>query len=161
VAPSAPAFEDFYRAEHAGLFGALYLIAGNKQEAEELMQEAFLRVWERWDRVCLMDNPAGYLYRTAMNGFRMRRRRLVVAARRALRQLPPRDAFDAVEDRDEIDRALASLPPRQRAALVLTDLLGYTSDEAAAILGIRATTVRVMASKGRAALRDSLGASHE
>ncbi|HEX9237075.1 MAG TPA: sigma factor, partial [Actinomycetota bacterium] len=84
--PTAPAaFEDFYREEHAGLFGAMYLMAGSRQEAEELMQEAFLKVWERWDRIHTLENPTGYLYRTAMNVFRMRRRRVLVAARRALR----------------------------------------------------------------------------
>jgi RNA polymerase sigma factor (sigma-70 family) len=156
-----PVFEDFYRDEHPRLFGALYLIAGNRQEAEELMQDAFLRLWERWDRIRTLDNPSGYLYRTATNAFRMRRRRLSVAARRTIRLIPPADAFDAVEERDEVDRALASIPPRQRAAIVLTDLLGYTSEEAASMLGIRAVTVRVMASKARAALRVALGEKHE
>ena len=153
-------FEGFYKKEHAGLFGALYLITGNRQEAEELMQDAFLKLWERWNRIRGLENPTGYLYRTAMNAFRMRRRRLVAAARRTLGMVPPADAFDAVEDRDAVDRALAGLPPRQRAALVLMDLLGFTSDEAAEMLGIRSATVRVMASKARAAVRVVLGATN-
>ena len=119
----ASSFEAFFSAEHAGLFGALYLIAGNRQEAEELMQEAFLKVWERWDRVRAMQDPTGYLYRTAMNEFRMRRRQAVVAARRALGRIPGPNAFDAVDARDALDRALASISSRQRAAIVLTDLL--------------------------------------
>jgi RNA polymerase sigma factor (sigma-70 family) len=161
ISGTGAGFEDFYRAEQPGLFGALYLITGNRQEAEEVMQEAFLRIWERWDRIEGMENPAGYLYRTAMNAFRMRRRRLAVAARRALRLIPPSDAFDAVDDRDAVDRALANLSPRQRAAVILTDLLGFTSVEAGSMLGIRSATVRVMASKARAAMRTSLGASDE
>ncbi len=65
-------FEDFFEIEHDRLLGALYLVTGNKHDAEELMQEAFVRVWERWDLVQAFANPTGYLYRTAMNAFRMR-----------------------------------------------------------------------------------------
>ena len=48
---------------------------------------------------------------------------------------------------------LLGLPPRQRAALVLTEIFGYSSEQAARIRGVRPTTVRVLASQGRAALR--------
>ena len=44
-------FESFYRSEHARLFRGLYLLSGRRHDAEELMQEAFLRLWERWDRL--------------------------------------------------------------------------------------------------------------
>ena len=56
-------------------------MTGNRAEAEELMQDAFLSVWERWDRVSGMDDPIGYLYRTAMNLFRKRYRRAMLAVR--------------------------------------------------------------------------------
>jgi RNA polymerase sigma-70 factor (ECF subfamily) len=153
---SAESFEDLYRAQHAGLFGALYLIAGNRQEAEELMQDAFLKLWERWDRIGSLEDPTGYLYRTALNLFRMRRRRAAVALRRVAGRMPDPDAFDAVERKDMIDQALASLAPRQRAALILSDLLEFSSDEAAGMLGVKPVTVRVLASRARAALRRSM-----
>ena len=54
-------FEDLVRAESARLFRALYLITGNRHESEEIMQDAFLALWERWDRVGSMDDPTGYL----------------------------------------------------------------------------------------------------
>ena len=63
-------FEDLVEAESPGLYGALCLIAGDRFEAEDVMQEAFLKVWERWDRVRNMDDPTGYLYRTALNVYR-------------------------------------------------------------------------------------------
>jgi RNA polymerase sigma factor (sigma-70 family) len=150
---SSETFESFYQAEHDALFGAMYLIAGSRQEAEELMQEAFLRVWERWDSVEGHPNPTGYLYRTAMNVFRMRYRRAKVAAKRLVGLAPPSDAFDAVDARDQIDRVLASLTPRQRAALVLTELVGLTSEEAGQALGVASSTVRVLASRARDAIR--------
>lgn len=67
-------FEDFYEIEHARLFGTLCLVTGDRAEAD-VMQEAFVRVWERWDRVSALADPAGYLYRTAFNVFRSRLRR--------------------------------------------------------------------------------------
>ena len=50
----------------SGQFAALWLVTRNSHEAEEIMQDAFLKLWERWDRVNQMDDPTGYLYRTAM-----------------------------------------------------------------------------------------------
>ncbi|HEY5859013.1 MAG TPA: sigma factor, partial [Actinomycetota bacterium] len=68
-------FEDFFKAEQHRLFGALCLLTHDRIEAEEIGQEAFVRVWERWDRVGVMADPTGYLYRVAMNLFRSRYRR--------------------------------------------------------------------------------------
>jgi len=158
---SRSGFESFFQAEHERLVKALYLVTGSVQEADELAQEAFLKVWERWDRVRAMDSPAGYLYRTAMNAFRSRLRRAVVAARRSVGLGPGEDDFARVDERDAVARALGSLTRRQRAAIVLTEYLGYATDEAAEILGVKAVTVRVLASQGRATLRDVLGGTDE
>ena len=130
-------------------------------EADELAQEAFLKVWERWDRVGAMDSPAGYLYRTAMNAFRSRLRRAMVAARRSVSLGPREDEFARIDERDAVARALGSLTRRQRAAIVLTEYLGYAADEAAQILGVKPVTVRVLASQGRAALRNALGGTDD
>src|SRR2546423_8027378 len=123
--PQALSFEDFYEVEHERLFGALYLVTGNRQEAEDLMQEAFVRLLERWDLVQSLESPEGYLYRTAMNTFRTRYRRTLLAARRLFAPRTRPDAFEEVELRADVRRALAGLTKRQRAAIVLTELLGY------------------------------------
>jgi DNA-directed RNA polymerase specialized sigma24 family protein len=60
--------------------------------------------------------------------------------------------FDEVDDRDLAMRALGSLPPRQRAALVLTEGLGYSGEEAGRLLGVQATTVWALTHQARAAL---------
>src|SRR5215468_11067613 len=86
-------FETFYEAEARTLFRRLWLVTGNRAEAEELMQDAFLKVWERWDRVGGMDDPVGYLYRTAMNLFRKRYRRAMLAVRRSVGLAPTNDDF--------------------------------------------------------------------
>ena len=59
------AFEGFFEAERSRLLRALYLLAGNREEAEEVLQESFVAVWERWDKVGAMEDPTGYLHRTA------------------------------------------------------------------------------------------------
>jgi RNA polymerase sigma factor (sigma-70 family) len=146
-------FDDLFLDQHDRLYRALYFITGSSADAEELMQDAFLKLWERWDRIHAIDDPVGYLFRVAMNGFRMRARRARVAARRIVHLEPARDPYDDIELRDDVRRMLLGLPPRQRAALVLTEIFGYSSEQAAEILGVRPTTVRVLASQGRAALR--------
>lgn len=113
------------------------LVSGNRQEAEEISQDAFLRVWERCDRVSTLEDPVGFLFRTAMNVFRDRARRASLAARKTLRLAERTDDLAAVEDRNELVRAMRLLTSHQRAALVLTGYLGYTSEEAAEILGVR------------------------
>src|SRR5437667_10726858 len=105
-------FEGFYEEQRDRLFGALCLITGDRHEAEELAQDAFLAVWERWDRVAAMESPPGYLYRTAMNGFRKRRRRAAIALRRVVRSEAERDVFAEADARQVVARALAGLSRR-------------------------------------------------
>ncbi|HEX9411030.1 MAG TPA: sigma-70 family RNA polymerase sigma factor [Actinomycetota bacterium] len=162
-ATPANGFEKFFRAEHARLQQALYVVTGSDQEAQDLMQEAFLRVWERWDRVQRMDEPTGYLYRTAMNAFRSRLRRAARAARSLarLRPGPASQGFGGADQRDEVARALKTLSARQRAAIVLTELLDFDSAEAAAMLGVRPSTVRNLAAQARKALERILEVGDE
>jgi RNA polymerase sigma-70 factor, ECF subfamily len=142
-------FEEFFGEHHDDLFAAMWLITRDRHEAEEVMQDAFLRLWERWDRVAGLEDPEGYLYRTAMNVFRSRRRRAVLAIRRLGRPSPPDDLLEAVERREILIQAMSSLTPRERAAVVLTDVLGFSSEEAGRSLGIKPATVRVLAARGR------------
>lgn len=159
--PQQRTFDEFYEQERDGLFGALCLITGNRHDAEEITQDSFVSLWEQWDRISTMENPTGYLYRTALNAFRKRQRRVTLALRRAFRGEPQQDLFEAVDNRDVLRRGLASLTPRQRAAFVVTELLGHTSEEAGRLLGIRAVTVRVLTSQARAALTKKLETSDE
>jgi RNA polymerase sigma-70 factor (ECF subfamily) len=151
-------FEDLFDEQHERLYRALYLIVGNKHEAEELMQDAFVKVLERWDRI---DNPAGYLYRSALNSTRSRFRRLQLAAKRTLSPGEPEDPFAAADLRDQVVRSLRALPERQRAALVLLDLIDLPSDEAAKVLRVTPATVRSLASHARAALKLSMEAEDD
>ena len=154
---TAWSFEELFEAERTRLFGALCLLTGNRHEAEDLLQDAFVRVYERWDQVGSLDDPTGYLYRTAMNGFRSRYRRSVLALRR---QLPPRERRDeiaAAERHADIVASLVHLTNRQRAALVLIDFLELTSEEAGALMNMSAGAVRTQASRARTQLRRTEG----
>lgn len=151
--PLAASFEEFFDAERSRLFGVLAVMSRNRAEAEEVMQDAFLKVWERWDRVSSMESPSGFLYRTALNLYRKRLRRAAVAVRKAAHLLPQDDTLDEVETRDEVARLLRDLTPREREAIVLTSYLGYRAEEAGRLLGIRASTVRALTTRARASIR--------
>jgi RNA polymerase sigma-70 factor (ECF subfamily) len=152
-----PDFASFFADEHRGLYKVLYFVTGNRADAAELMQEAFLKLWERWDSIDRIKDPTAYLFRVALNGSRMRARAARRAARRLVALGPPADPFEEVNLREDVQRMLLGLSPRQRAALVLLDMYGYGSREAARIMGIRPSTVRALATQGRAVLRTSGG----
>jgi len=150
-------FRTFFEDEHRRLFKTLYFVTGDRSEAADLMQEAFLKLWERWDRIDTIDDPTAYLFKVALNANRMRAR---AARRTARRQIPlgiVRDPYDDIDVREDVLAMLRSIAPRQRAALVLLDLYGYGSEEAARIMGIRPSTVRALATQGRTVLRTSGG----
>lgn len=149
-------FESFFDEQYGALFRALCLITGDPEEAEDITQDAFVRVWERWSRVSLMERPDGYLFRTAMNLFRKKVRHAHVAARCGV-EAAQADDLAGIEDRDECIRALRTLSEQQRAALILSGLLGYSTDEIGLMLGCRTSTVRVHLSRGRGAIRRRAG----
>lgn len=154
-------FERFFEQENERLLRALSVITGSRREAEDLAQEAFVKVFERWDIVAAMDEPAGYLHRTAMNLFRNQYRRARVAIGRAAGYGPQQDVFKPVEDRDAAARALGALTARQRAALVLTEALGYSGEETGRLLGIKASTVWALTHQARTALRPTVEATDD
>jgi RNA polymerase sigma-70 factor (ECF subfamily) len=150
-------FETFVEEEHERLYKALYFVTGSREDAEDLSQEAFMALWERWNTHEIED-PTGYLFRVALNGFRMRRRRAALALRKVIPIPEGRDEFLDAEMRADVRRLLLGLTPRQRAALLLVDLLGYRSEQAARILRVRPSTVRNLVSQGRRALKATEGA---
>ena len=158
--PEGLEFDDFFATESDGLFRRLWLVTRNRAEAEEVMQDAFLSLYERWDRMAYVDDPKAYLYRTAFNAWNRRSRRAARALRATL--MPSRkDDVEAADARTVIGDALAHISPRQRAAIGLTELLGFSSEDAGSILGIRAVTARVLTSQARSAMREYLGGPDE
>lgn len=150
-------FDEFFARQRPRLFAALCLTTGDRQEAEELTQDAFVRVLERWPTVSRMDDPSGYLFVAGMNLFRKRYRRAKLAALLPVGHPTGDSAFDTVDDRDALVRALRELTPRQRAAVVLTAILDLPTRDAAKALGIKDSTVRALTTQARAQLRQTIG----
>ncbi len=149
-------FDAFFAAESETLYRRMWLVTRNRHEAEEVVQDAFLSLLERWDRISGLPDPTGYLYRTAFNAWKKRTRRTTLAVRNTFASPPEPDRFEAADARIVVDEALEQLTPRQRAAIVLTELLGYSSEEAGEMLGVRAVTARVLASQARGTMRSWL-----
>ena len=145
-------FEELFAQEAERMYRALCLMTANPAEAEDILQDAFATVWERWERVAAMESPGAYLQRVAVNLFRRRARRAALLRRLAARPVPV-DEYERSETRQSVQEFLASVTPRQRAAIVLTELLGYDSETAGRMLGITAGTVRALRSQGHAAIR--------
>ena len=148
------AFDAFYDEHFKRIYTALFLVTGDRHEAEEIAQESFLRVFERWDRVAALDDPVGYVYRAAMNVFRNRYRRASLALRRAFSLAPSSsDDLALVDTRDELVRLLRELTPQQRAAVLLTSIVDFTAEEAGQVLGLRPSSVRSLASRARTVMK--------
>ena len=136
-------FESFFDREARTLFRRLYAVTGDAGEAEEIMQDAFLALWERWDRVGAMDDPTGYLYPNVDE--RLPKERTTSRPRdpEAPRVSPPDPVpFANIDEQQDVVAALRHLSPKQRAAIVLLDVLDYTSEDAGKALGVSAGTVR-------------------
>ncbi|HEX9377356.1 MAG TPA: sigma-70 family RNA polymerase sigma factor [Actinomycetota bacterium] len=148
-------FELFFEQERRRLWKVMYLLTGDGHEADEISQEAMVRVLERWDRVRAMASPAGYLYRVAFNLHRRSRRRRRLIARES----PHEGSLDpaaTVAARVDVMRALAGLSMEQRQALVLVDFMDMSSEEAGRLLAIDPSSVRSRLQRARGVLRERL-----
>lgn len=148
--------DEFCRRIHPGLVGALRLYLGDAEVADELAQDTLVRVVERWTVVSAMDHPEGWAFRVAFNLARSGLRRRL-AERRALTRLGPAPTSARTPDvaeTIEVRAAIASLPPRQRQAVVLRYYGDLTVDQVAEAMGCRAGTVKAHLHQALAALRD-------
>jgi len=155
-------FEDFVRARSPALVRYGYVLTGNPHDAADLAQEALARLGSTWSRVQRKDDPEGYV-RTTMARLHINRWRRL--RRERLFGQPPDQAYaDPGLDRAEGDgglwRALAGLPPRQRAVLVLRYYEQHTDEEIAALLGISRGTVRSQAARALDKLRAGWAPAH-
>jgi RNA polymerase sigma-70 factor (ECF subfamily) len=133
------------------------LVTGNRHEADEVAQDAFVRVFERWDRVGALDDPTGYLFRVSMNVFRGRLRRASLGLRRAVFLAPSgTDDLATVETHDAVLRLLLGLDAKQRAAVLLTAIMDYSAEEAGQMLGLRASSVRSLTTRARARMKQEV-----
>ena len=153
-------FAQFVREQTTTLLRSAYLLTGSSPAAEDLVQETLLRLFPKWDRVMAADVPMAYVRRSLVNGFLNQRRR-PQSREIVVDELPERldlgvgrDIGVDVSNRDLVWRLLATLPDRQRAALVMRYFEDLADAEIAESLGCRLGTVRSLISRGLAALRE-------
>jgi len=139
-------FDDLYRDEYGPMVRLARGLVDTQEIAEEIVQDAFARVYERWNR---LDNPGGYLRTAVVNGARSELRKREVRRRIGIRPFIPLQP----EDRDYLLDALDQLPPRQKTVLVLKFYADMTEKEIAQAIGVRPGTVKSATSRGLAELR--------
>ncbi|KJE23048.1 RNA polymerase sigma-70 factor, sigma-E family [Frankia torreyi] len=149
-------FREFFAPRLPRLLGLAYLLCGDATEAEDLTQIALARAFVAWRRVRDSDHPDAYVRRILVNANRRRFSRRRVAE--DLVATVPEAAghgggFTAVEDRAGLAAALATLPPGQRAVVVLRYCDDLSEDQVATVLGRSVGTVKSQASRGLAKLR--------
>jgi RNA polymerase sigma factor (sigma-70 family) len=131
-------FEGWYQGEHPRLLAAMVVVCGDMDAARDVTAEAFARALGRWERVELMENPAGWTYAVAVNLARRRWRRRAAEDRLAAGVVPA--GVGSSEDRLDVWRAVASLPLQARTAVVLRYLGGMSESEVAAAMGVSVGT---------------------
>jgi RNA polymerase sigma-70 factor (sigma-E family) len=134
-----------YQASALSLIRLAYIMLGDLQGAEDVVQEAFCGLYRRWDRLKDHSGALYYVRASVLNGCRSALRRQAVR-RRVLAHQPAADSAEAVvlsgEEREEVIRALGRLPHRQREVLVLRFYSELSDEEIARVMGIRQSTVR-------------------
>jgi RNA polymerase sigma factor (sigma-70 family) len=151
--------DEFCRRLQPMVYGALLLYCANNETAAELTQETLARAWQHRSSVSTMEHPDRWALRVAFNLAKsmFRRRSVARDARRFVSTTEP------VCDADPLDRMLlraviATLPPRQRAAVVLRYYNDLTVSETAHVLGCADGTVKALTSQAIAGLRQRLRA---
>jgi len=142
---------ELYDVSYRRLVGQLAAFTGSLAEAEDVVQEAFVRAIGRGERLDAVDNPEAWLLTVAVNLARSRWRRV----RRLAGLLPHLDTGDVpgvTPDRVALVAALRSLPATQREAIALHHLADLSVDQVAHTLGVPSGTVKARLSRGRAAL---------
>lgn len=161
VAGEMPAFEMLYRRHSGRVHGAVWRLSGmNPSRAEDLVQEAFVRAWQKLDSFRHESAFTTWLHRLAVNVALMdiRKQHPVdhVEDDELERMMQPVQAFCAGE-RGDLERAVAGLPPRARAVLVLYDIEGWKHEEIANELGMAVGSSKAQLHRARGLLKRALG----
>ena len=153
---------DFLGSTYPRLVAAVALIGGNRESAEDAVQEALARAWERANRGEQIDSLPAWVTSVAMNlsKSRLRRGRAESRARERIGAGVPGSIGGATEFGVDLDRALAALPRRQREVVVLHYYLGFDVREVAKSLGVSQGTVKTSLFRARQSIAAALGQNY-
>jgi RNA polymerase sigma-70 factor (ECF subfamily) len=157
-------FERLYQASYGKILGTITAMLGDRAAAEDCVQDAFERAYKKWPTWQPLAPAEAWVHRIAINAAvsyqrKMRIREVGEVIRRIGRPGNAPDPQVLVENRDIAD-ALAQLPPKQAAAIVLRHYHGYTNRAIAEALGIPERTVASRLAVAKARLRDMLKHSY-
>ncbi|MEO7631348.1 MAG: SigE family RNA polymerase sigma factor [Mycobacteriales bacterium] len=154
------AFRDYVAARSAALLRTAYLITGNRADAEDLLQTALAKTYLAWPRIRERDNIDAYVRRVLVNthtSIWRRHKHLTVTPVEHLPEHPGRDATADSDVHDALWAALAALPTKMRAAVVLRYYEDLPEAEVADVLGVSVGTVKSQTSRALVKLRDNAG----
>ncbi len=151
-----PDFETFAAARWPRLLRTAYLLTGDHHEAEDLVQVTLAKLFPAWPRVRGLDEPDAYVRRALVNNnlSRFRKRRVVQLLTPRLPERAQEGGAARTEERSLLLEALGTLPPRQRAVVVLRYWEDLSEQQAAEVLGCSPGNVKSQASRGLRKLRD-------
>lgn len=155
------AFDAFYDASFAKLVRQTYAICGNLAEAQDCVQEAFVRAWDRRRELDEALAPEAWVRTVAHRLAVSRWRKAVRAFRSPDRALELRPSREPSPDHVALHKALAQLPYEQRRALVLHYIADLSVDDIAEEVGAPSGTIKARLSRGRKALANLLGEESE
>ena len=155
----ARAFSEFVTARSASLFRTAYLVVGDHQLAQDLLQESLVKTYVAWPRIRDVANAEAYVRRTVVTtAISWRRRRSFhEQPTDVVPEVEAPDQVDALATRDALWAKLQSLPPRQRAAIVLRYHEDLSEQQTAELMGCSVGTVKSQVSAGLRRLRLRLG----
>ena len=151
--PSTSTFEDFVAAHGRRLGGFALLITGDPHDAQDVLQEALIGLYPKWQRVVGQGDPLAYVRRSIINRHLSTRRKLGRLVSLDHSRTPTTDPMPAVDGRNWAIRLIAELPERQRVAVVLRVMEEREFAEIADALGISEANARKIVSRVMAALR--------
>ena len=157
---TVPEYDEFYAALWPRLVRTAYAVSGDLGVAEDAVQTALAKAYRSWRRISKLESPEAYVRRMAVNEVLSNRRTAHVrreVVRAELPDAPGTARDDGALAHDEMWRAVSSLPPRQRAVLVLRYYEDLSEQQIADTLGCRPGTVKSQASAALASLRMRLG----
>jgi RNA polymerase sigma-70 factor (sigma-E family) len=143
--------------ESAGLLRTAWMLTGERAVAEDLVQTALAKTWPHWSRISHHGNPSAYVRTVMVRTFASwmgRRWNGEIPSEHVPERAVDDPAFSSMDDRDSLYRALADLPRRQRAAVILRHYLDLSEQEAAEALGCSVGSVKSHASRGLARMRE-------
>jgi RNA polymerase sigma-70 factor (sigma-E family) len=154
-------FDSYVRASGPRMKRLAFLLTGNLEAAEDLLQASYAKVLPRWDRIARYDQPDAYLRTVMVNTQRswwrrLRGRELLTGEPPDVRRPGGQDFAADVDARQELLEALRALPDRQRTAVVLRHYCDLSEAEVASVMRCSVGTVKSNTSRGLVALRIEL-----